>query len=129
MNKRLLVTGSVLGFLGVVIGAFAAHGLEKIVGAEEIATFETGVRYQIYHAILLLIIPTFSLSFKTKKILWALLLLGVLFFSGSIYGLATNVMTSFDFKKIALITPLGGTLLISAWGILIFNFIKQQSDK
>jgi uncharacterized membrane protein YgdD (TMEM256/DUF423 family) len=129
MNKRLLVTGSILGFLGVVIGAFAAHGLEKIVGAEEIATFETGVRYQIYHAILLLIIPTFSLSFKTKKILWTLLLLGVLFFSGSIYGLATNVMTSFDFKKIALITPLGGTLLISAWGILIFNFIKQQSDK
>lgn len=129
MNKRLLVTGSILGFLGVVIGAFAAHGLEKIVGAEEIATFETGVRYQIYHAILLLLVPTFSLSFKTKKILWALLLLGVLFFSGSIYGLATNVMTSFDFKKIALITPLGGTLLISAWGILIFNFIKQQSDK
>lgn len=129
MNKRLLVTGSILGFLGVVIGAFAAHGLEKTLGAEEIATFETGMRYQIYHAILLLLVPTFSLSFKTKKILWALLLLGVLFFSGSIYGLATNVMTSFDFKKIALITPLGGTLLISAWGILIFNFIKQQSDK
>lgn len=129
MNKRLLVTGSILGFLGVVIGAFAAHGLEKTLGAEEIATFETGMRYQIYHAILLLLVPTFSLSFKTKKILWALLLVGVLFFSGSIYGLATNVMTSFDFKKIALITPLGGTLLISAWGILIFNFIKQQSDK
>lgn len=129
MNKRLLITGSVLGLLGVLIGAFGAHGLEKTLGTQELATFETGVRYQIYHAILLLIIPTFSLSLKTKKALWILLLLGVLFFSGSIYGLATNEMSPFDFKKIAIITPVGGTLLISAWVLLVYNFIKSSSNK
>lgn len=129
MNKRLLITGSVLGLFGVLIGAFGAHGLEKTLGTQELATFETGVRYQIYHAILLLIIPTFSLSLKTKKALWILLLLGVLFFSGSIYGLATNEMSPFDFKKIAIITPVGGTLLISAWVLLVYNFIKSSSNK
>lgn len=129
MNKRLLVTGSILGLLGVIIGAFAAHGLEKTLGVEELSTFETGVRYQIYHAILLLIIPSFTLSLKTKKIVWVLLLVGVLFFSGSIYGLATNVMSSFDFKKIALITPVGGTLLICAWAILVYNFVILPRDK
>ena len=129
MNKQLLVTGSILGLLGVIIGAFAAHGLEKSLAPEELSTFETGVRYQIYHAILLLVIPTFSLSLRTKRVLWVLLLTGIIFFSGSIYGLATNVMSSFDFKKIALITPVGETLLIVAWAILVYNFIKRPSDK
>ncbi len=129
MNKRLLVTGSIFGFLGVLIGAFGAHGLEKILGPDELATFETGVRYQMYHALLLLIISTFTLRSKTKNILWILLLSGIILFSGSIYGLATNSLTSFDFKTIALLTPVGGTLLIAAWGVLVYNFLKQQGDK
>lgn len=129
MNKRLLITGSIFGFLGVLIGAFGAHGLEKVLSPDELATFETGVRYQMYHALLLLIISTFTLRSKTKNILWILLLSGVVLFSGSIYGLATNSMTSFDFKKIALLTPVGGTLLIVAWGVLVYNFLKQQRDK
>lgn len=129
MNKRLLVTGSIFGLLGVLIGAFGAHGLEKALSPEELATFETGVRYQMYHALLLLIIPKITLRSKTKKVLWILLLTGVVLFSGSIYGLATNSMTSFDFKTIALLTPVGGTLLIVAWGVLVYNFLKQQRDK
>ena len=126
MNKQLLLAGSVFGFLGVVLGAFGAHGLEKVLDADQLATFETGVRYQMYHALLLLMISFFALSERIKKILLLLLVLGVLLFSGSIYGLATNEMTSFDFKKIALLTPLGGTMLIASWGILIFNSIKAK---
>lgn len=126
MDKKIKIAGAVFGFLAVVIGAFGAHGLEKVLDAEAIATFETGVKYQMYHALLLLLISTFALSEKTKKIVFILLLIGIFFFSGSIYGLATNDLTGFDFKKIALITPIGGTLLIAAWGVLIYHFIRRK---
>lgn len=126
MDKKLRVTGGVFGLTAVIIGAFGAHGLEKVLDASAIATFETGVKYQMYHALLLLLIPIFALSEKTKKIVWVLLLIGVLFFSGSIYGLATNELTSFDFAKIALITPLGGTLLIISWFVIVIHFIKSK---
>ncbi len=129
MNKKLVITGSIFGFLAVLTGAFGAHGLEKLLPPDSIATFETGVTYQMYHALLLLILPTLPLTIKTKRVLFFLLLLGILFFSGSIYGLATNALSFFDFKKIALLTPLGGTLLITAWGVLIFNFIKIKNNK
>lgn len=126
MNKRLLVTGSILGFLGVVIGAFGAHGLEKVLDTDAIATFETGVKYQMYHALLMLLVASFALSEKTKKTLHILILVGVILFSGSIFGLATNTLTSFDFKTIGLITPVGGTLLIIAWGLLIVKFFQMK---
>lgn len=126
MNKRLLITGSVLGFLGVVIGAFGAHGLEKFLDADALATFETGVKYQMYHALLMLLVASFALSEKTKKTLHILILVGVILFSGSIYGLATNVLTNFDFTTIGLITPIGGTLLIIAWGLLIVKFFQMK---
>ena len=60
MNKKLLVTGAILGILGIILGAFAAHGLEKLVDSDAIKTFETGVRYQIYHAFFLLILGSTS---------------------------------------------------------------------
>ncbi len=126
MDKKLRVTGGIFGLTAVIIGAFGAHGLEKVIDASAIATFETGVKYQMYHALLLLLIPVFALSEKTKKIVWVLLLLGILFFSGSIYGLATNELTSFDFTKIALITPIGGTLLIVSWLLIVIHFIKSK---
>lgn len=126
MNKQLVLAGSIFGFLGVLIGAFGAHGLEKLIDATAVATFETGVKYQMYHALLLLILSALPLSTRTKKILCWLLVAGIVFFSGSIYGLATNDLTAFNFKKIALVTPIGGTLLIVAWGLLIYRFIKLE---
>ncbi|AWH73546.1 DUF423 domain-containing protein [Dokdonia sp. Dokd-P16] len=126
MDKKLRLTGGIFGLTAVIIGAFGAHGLEKVLDTSAIATFETGVKYQMYHALLLLLIPVFALSEKTKKIVWVLLLLGILFFSGSIYGLATNELTSFDFTKIALITPIGGTLLIVSWFLIVIHFIKSK---
>ena len=126
MDKKLRLTGGIFGLTAVIIGAFGSHGLEKVLDSSAIATFETGVKYQMYHALLLLLIPVFALSEKTKKIVWMLLLLGILFFSGSIYGLATNELTSFDFTKIALITPIGGTLLIVSWLLIVIHFIKSK---
>lgn len=129
MNKKLLVGGSILGLLAIALGAFAAHGLEKLVDAEAIKSFETGVRYQMYHAFLCLILGSTSfLTLKLKKVVFYLVLVGVIFFSGSIYGLATNVLTGFDFKTIALVTPLGGLLLIVAWLVMLIGILRKGDD-
>ena len=129
MNKKLLITGSVLGILGIILGAFAAHGLEKLVDADAIKSFETGVRYQMYHALLLLILGSTSfISLKSKKIIFYLVLIGLVFFSGSIYGLATNEHTGFNFKSIAMITPIGGLSLIVGWTIMLIGIIRNKAD-
>ncbi|MEJ6792804.1 MAG: DUF423 domain-containing protein [Lacinutrix sp.] len=129
MNKKILVLGSFFGLLAVIIGTFAAHGLKPKITVEAMQSFETGVRYQMYHAFLLLIIGNLeAISIKSKKIIFYLVAVGVLFFSGSIYALATNTLTAFNFKVIGFITPIGGLLLIVAWLILLINFVKSVKN-
>jgi uncharacterized membrane protein YgdD (TMEM256/DUF423 family) len=126
MNRKLLILGSIFGGTAVLLGAFGAHGLQKLVDASAVASFETGVRYQMYHALLLILLgSTLSCSEKRKRILFYLLLIGVFMFSGSIYLLATQTATKIDFTSFALFTPLGGTLLIISWGILLYTFVKR----
>jgi uncharacterized membrane protein YgdD (TMEM256/DUF423 family) len=128
MDKKILSAGAILGIIAIILGAFGAHALKKLLSLEALATFETGVRYQMYHALFLIfvgIIP--ELSTKAKKIIYYLVVFGVLFFSGSIYFLATDSLSTFDFKIIGLITPIGGLLLILAWVILLFNLTKKNS--
>lgn len=128
MNKTILITASVLGITGIILGAFAAHGLKELISVESQQTFETGVRYQMYHAILLLFVGNSVLiRQRAKKKIYYLTLIGVLLFSGSIYGLATNALTTFDFKIIGFITPVGGLLLIISWIMLLVNFLKMKS--
>jgi uncharacterized membrane protein YgdD (TMEM256/DUF423 family) len=130
MNRTILITGTVLGALSIIFGAFGAHALKELISIESQQTFETGVRYQMYHALLLLFLGSTSLvKLKTKKTIYYLVVIGVLFFSGSIYGLATNELTSFNFKSIGFITPIGGLLLILAWGFMFVDFIKISSKK
>ena len=127
MNKKILITAGILGLLSVVFGAFGAHGLKSLISDGSLQSFETGVRYQMYHALVLLFVGIASfISAKNKKIIYYLILIGILFFSGSIYGLATNELTSFDFKTIAVITPLGGLLLILSWVFLLVSVIKSK---
>ncbi|MFL0353459.1 DUF423 domain-containing protein [Xanthomarina sp. GH4-25] len=129
MNKKILITATILGILSIVLGAFAAHGLKELISEEAQHTFETGVRYQMYHAIFLLFVGSTSLiSLKAKTRIFYLVLIGILFFSGSIYGLATNQLTGFNFKSIGFITPIGGLLLIISWIILLINFLKMKTD-
>lgn len=128
MSKTILITAALLGLASVILGAFGAHGLKELISTESQHTFETGVRYQMYHAILLLFVGGSSLiKEKTKRIIYSLTVIGLLFFSGSIYGLATNSLSSFDFKTIGFITPIGGLLLILAWGFLFMNFLKMKA--
>ncbi|GGD21944.1 DUF423 domain-containing protein [Hyunsoonleella pacifica] len=125
MNKVILITGAVIGVLAIILGAFGAHGLKAYLSTENLQTFETGVRYQMYHALFLLFIGGTSLvKSGYKNIIFYLVIIGVVLFSGSIYGLATNTMSSFNFKSIGFVTPIGGLFLIASWVVLIVNFIK-----
>ncbi|MDG2431057.1 DUF423 domain-containing protein [Flavobacterium sp.] len=127
MTKKILTTASILGALAIILGAFGAHALKKVLSLDQLSTFETGVKYQMYHALFLLVIPSLtSLSDKAKKSILILVQLGVLLFSGSIYLLATNDLTAFNFKVIGFVTPIGGGLLIAAWCVLIYqNWTKK----
>ena len=127
MNRTILITASILGFTSIVLGAFGAHGLKALISVEAVQTFETGVRYQMYHAFLLLFVGGSNvISEKTKTKMFYLVIVGLLFFSGSIYGLATNTLTGFDFKTIGFITPIGGLLLIVAWLLMFIDFLKKK---
>jgi uncharacterized membrane protein YgdD (TMEM256/DUF423 family) len=129
MNKKIILTGAFLGMLAIVLGAFGAHALKKILSMEQLATFETGVKYQMYHALFLLFIGLSDLSEKTKKYIYYLVVLGVIFFSGSIYLLATNGhFVPLDFKSIGFITPIGGLLLILSWGLLVVHLLKNKKE-
>lgn len=127
MDRKIILTATFLGTLSIVLGAFGAHALKAILAENQLITFETGVRYQMYHAFFLLFLGTTSLvPEKTKKIILYLVLVGILFFSGSIYLLATNSLTSIDFKFVGPITPIGGLLLIAAWTMLFLYFLKRK---
>ena len=130
MNKTILITASLLGVLSIVLGAFGAHALKELIPYESQQTFETGGRYQMYHALLLLFIgSTHLIRQKTKKIIYYLIVIGLLLFSGSIYGLATNELSTFNFKSIGFITPIGGLSLILAWIFMFTDFLKVSSKK
>jgi uncharacterized membrane protein YgdD (TMEM256/DUF423 family) len=129
MDKKILTTGTILGMIAIILGAFGAHALKKTLSIEQLVTFETGVRYQMYHALFLLFVGLLKdLSQKTKKIIYNLILSGVILFSGSIYLLATNTLTSFDFSIIGFVTPIGGLLLIVAWGVLLINILNKKAQ-
>ena len=127
MKRTILVSAAMMGFLAVALGAFGAHGLEKLVDQDAISTFETGVRYQIYHALFLFVLGMVpDLSLKAQRIIYRLVIVGVVFFSFSIYLLALNSVTAFDFKVIGIITPIGGTLLLMAWAYMGYQLYKSK---
>jgi len=126
MNKTIFLTGVILGISAVILGAFGAHGLEGKIDADAIQTFDTGVKYQMYHALFLLVLGSLKqLPEANKKWIFYLVVAGVFLFSFSIYFLATNALTGFDFKAIGFVTPIGGLLLIGAWGLLGLGCLKH----
>ncbi len=125
MNKTILITGAVIALIAVLLGAFGAHGLQKLVDADSINSYTTGVRYQMYHAITCIILGNLSvLSDSAKKKIFYLFLAGIFLFSGSIYLLVIDEVLGISLSSIAFITPLGGLLLISGWVFFIISLIK-----
>lgn len=127
MEKKITSAAALIGITAIILGAFGAHALKKFLSIEQLASFETGVKYQMYHALFLLFLGvTTFLSEKAKKTILQLVIFGVIFFSGSIYLLATKPLSGIDFKFIGPITPIGGALLIAAWGVLFWNVLKAK---
>jgi len=116
--------GALLGLLAVVIGAFGAHALKKSLTEEQLKSFETGVKYQMYHAILLLVL-SFNLNLDTslEKYMVYCFILGILLFSFSIYALVIGKSKGKNMKFLGPVTPLGGLLLVMGWGLLLYSFI------
>jgi uncharacterized membrane protein YgdD (TMEM256/DUF423 family) len=127
MEKKILLAACTLGFLAIIFGAFGAHALKKILSIEQLNSFETGVKYQMYHALFLLFIGTTQIiTLKEKTIIFYLTVTGILFFSGSIYVLTTNGLTGIKSKLIGPITPIGGLILILSWGYLFYAILSKK---
>ena len=124
MTQFTLLFGSLLGGLAVLFGAFGAHALKKILSDDQLKSFETGVKYQLYHAIVLLVIG-FNLALKTtlETIMVYSFIAGIILFSFSIYGLVISSAKNKKLKFLGLITPLGGLLLIIGW-VLLFIVVS-----
>ncbi len=123
MNKNLSIA-AFLGFIAVVLGAFGAHALKEKLGIDEIKTFETGVRYQMYHVFVLLFVNSYqAFNTKTKKTISLLFFIGILLFSGSLYAITAGGIPA---KSIWFTTPLGGLFLLSGWLYLSYNLYKTN---
>lgn len=123
MNKILSIT-AFLGAITIVLGAFGAHSLQESLAPEGLKSFETGVRYQMYHIIVLLFVNTYSkFASKVKTIISYLFFGGILFFSGSIYAITFGVPA----KSIWFITPLGGVLFILGWLKMGISILKENA--
>jgi uncharacterized membrane protein YgdD (TMEM256/DUF423 family) len=115
MDRMFVLIGAGLGFLGVALGAFGAHALKGKVDADMLAVFETGVRYQFYHALALLIVGWACAHWTSPAITAAgwLFVAGTALFSGSLYALALT-----GIKVLGAITPVGGVCFLAGWACL-----------
>lgn len=127
MKKAFLLWAGIFGLLAVVFGAMGAHALKDVLSESQLSSFEIGVRYQMYHALLLLVLSNIK-ALQSKAILW-LIVLGVFLFSFSIYLLNLRFELSLEGLSIlGPITPIGGILLITAWGSIIYKALKIKSE-
>ena len=129
MHKRFLIIGAVSAMIAVVLGAFGAHALKRMLGAESVSTFETGVRYQFYHTFALLIVAIIYDRFPSSPIRWAgyCFITGIILFSGSLYFLTYLKSTqTVGLSNFGLITPVGGLFFIAGWICLIIALLRQK---
>ena len=127
MKNFTLIIGAVYGLLSVILGAFGAHALKKVLSFEKLQSFETGVKYQMYSALFLLIVG-YILKFESPSEKWIsiLMIAGTFLFSATIYLLAFSEIASIPTKIIGPITPLGGLLMVVGWGLLAWIFMKGR---
>jgi uncharacterized membrane protein YgdD (TMEM256/DUF423 family) len=124
--KSILTIAAISGLLAVVLGAFGAHALKKMISPEMLEVYKTGVQYQFYHTFALLVVGILMYFNTSKALKWSgyLFVLGILLFSGSLY-----VMTITGIKALGIITPFGGTVWIVAWFLLMVHCRKFTNSK
>jgi len=124
LNKTFLQAGALMALLGVVLGAFGAHSLKILLSVERLATFEIGVRYQMYHAVALVLVALLAphLSKRSIKITGWLFIVGIVLFSGSLYLLACrDVIGLTTYRWLGPLTPIGGVCFILGWAMLFIG--------
>lgn len=114
----IIVTGSLFGMLSVILGAFGAHALKKIVTTQQLQSFEVGVKYQMYHAIVLLLL---GFNSNALNLTYWCFVIGIVLFSFSIYGLVLSEAKGKKLRFLGPITPIGGLLLVIGWLSLLIN--------
>ncbi len=127
MHRNFLAGGALLGGIAVALGAFGAHGLKSIVPADTVSTFQTGVQYQMYHALALLAVAIVFEKFPNKLVRWAGIsfCIGILLFSGSLYLLTFLKATGkVGLEGVGIITPFGGIFFILGWVLLFLGIMK-----
>ena len=124
MRSIFLILGALSALIGVGMGAFGAHGLKTMLTPEMLAVYKTGVTYQMWHALGLILIALLRQQSKGKLLIWAgwLMFAGIILFSGSLYLLAI-----LNTKWLGMITPFGGLAFLLAW-ILVVIFAWQQNS-
>ncbi|PQJ79584.1 DUF423 domain-containing protein [Polaribacter porphyrae] len=120
MNQIALIFGSCFGCLAIVFGAFGAHALKKKLNSEQLQSFETGVKYQMYHAIVLLVL---GFNLEIDSYIVYSFIIGIFLFSFSIYGLVLSSANNKKLKFLGPLTPLGGLFLVIGWALLLYKFI------
>ena len=125
MHKNSTIT-SVLGMFTIVLGAFGAHALKETFTIDQLSSFETAIRYQMYHVLVLLFVNTYGgFSDRKRKQISRLFFAGILLFSGSIYVIQLTAVTA---KSIWFVTPLGGLLLLVGWLLMAMSCWKSSEQ-
>lgn len=128
MKKTFLIAAALAGLTAVILGAFGAHGLRPLISPEHLSLWEKGVQYQIYHALAIFLCYLFlkrdyTLLIRNAAICFAM---GILFFSGSLYLLATRELTGIPAILLGPITPVGGFFFIIGWGLIFVQALKEE---
>ncbi len=127
MNKKIVLTAAILLAIAIILGAFGAHRLEKIASPDRVASFETGVRYQFYTAISLLILGLNADKIKfSLTLVFMYLLSGMILFSVSIYFLSLQQYLQTELKFLGPITPIGGVLMVVGWVTFVFKLVRSK---
>lgn len=130
MHKKYIAAGAFLGGLAVALGAFGAHGLQKITDdAKIIQNFQTAAQYQMYHALALIATGILFEKFGNRllNIAAILFILGIVFFSGSLYLMTwLKIEGSNAVKAVGPVTPLGGVCFIAGWLLLMAAVLKRK---
>lgn len=123
--KSLLLVSGVLSFLGIAFGAIGSHLLKSIIMPDLLIIYETGIRYQIYHSLAIILLSLLYLKISKSEFLLAgnLFVFGILFFSGSLYLLAIT-----GIRKFGMITPIGGVLFLLGWIMMLKGVWKTNID-
>lgn len=127
-HKSIISIGAILAGIAVILGAFGAHALKDILPAEQISTFETGVKYQMYHSIALILTGFILNEHRNRNLIWAAycFLAGIILFSGSLYALAfLKANGQVGLGGLGILTPIGGVFFISGWALMSIGIVRK----